>query len=41
MDFSLSDATRGFREDVRAFLRERLPNDIARRHARGYHTPQG
>jgi alkylation response protein AidB-like acyl-CoA dehydrogenase len=40
MDFSLSDATREFREEVRAFLRERLPDDIARRHARGYHTPK-
>jgi alkylation response protein AidB-like acyl-CoA dehydrogenase len=40
MDFLLSDATRGFREEVRGFLRERLSKDIARRHARGYHTPK-
>lgn len=40
MDFSLSESERGFREEVRAFLRENLPADIARRHARGYHTPK-
>lgn len=40
MDFSLSDAERGFREEVRSFLRDRLPKDIAKRHARGYHPPK-
>ena len=40
MDFSLSPDERAFREEVRAFLRERLPRDIARRHARGYHPPK-
>lgn len=40
MDFSLSDAERAFRDEVRAFLRDNLPADIARRHARGYHPPK-
>lgn len=40
MDFSLSDAERAFRDDVRAFLRDNLPADIARRNARGYHPPK-
>ena len=40
MDFSLSETERGFREEVRSFLREHLPEDIAGRHARGYHPPK-
>lgn len=40
MDFSLSDHERSFREEVRNFLKERLPKDIARRFARGYHPPK-
>lgn len=40
MDFSLSETERGFREEVRGFLRDHLPADIARRHARGYHPPK-
>jgi alkylation response protein AidB-like acyl-CoA dehydrogenase len=40
MDFSLSDAERAFRDEVRAFLRDNLPADIARRNARGYHPPK-
>jgi alkylation response protein AidB-like acyl-CoA dehydrogenase len=40
MDFSLSNDERSFREEVRAFLSERLPADIARRFARGYHVPK-
>ncbi len=38
MDLSLSSAENSFREEVRCFLRDRLPKDIARRFARGYHV---
>lgn len=40
MDFSLSNEEQSFRDEVRAFLTERLPEDIARRFARGYHVPR-
>ncbi len=40
MEFSLSPEEASFREEVRAFLRERLPKDIARRFGRGYHPPK-
>lgn len=37
MDFRLDPANEAFREEVRAFLREKLPADIASRARRGYH----
>jgi len=40
MDFQQDDATRRFREEVRAFIAENLPADIARRVLRGYHQHQ-
>jgi alkylation response protein AidB-like acyl-CoA dehydrogenase len=38
MDFTLDPADDSFREEVRAFLREHLPHDMARRNLRGYHA---
>ncbi|WP_158969950.1 acyl-CoA dehydrogenase family protein [Chachezhania sediminis] len=40
MDFSLTEDETTFRAEVRAFLQENLPVDIARRFARGYHPPK-
>lgn len=40
MDFSLSSDEVAFRDEVRAFLRDRLPKPIAQRFARGYHVPK-
>ncbi|PWK91909.1 acyl-CoA dehydrogenase family protein [Fulvimonas soli] len=37
MDFSLDPADEAFRDEVRQFLREKLPADIAERSRRGYH----
>lgn len=40
MDFSLSADELAFRDEVRTFLRDRLPEPIAQRFARGYHVPK-
>lgn len=40
MDFRFSQEDNDFRQTVREFIRTALPQDIARRYARGYHTPQ-
>jgi alkylation response protein AidB-like acyl-CoA dehydrogenase len=37
MEFAFSPADEAFRLEVRAFLREQLPADLARREARGFH----
>jgi alkylation response protein AidB-like acyl-CoA dehydrogenase len=37
MDFHLNPADEAFREEVRAFLRENLPEEMARRNLRGFH----
>ena len=38
MDFTRDPADSAFREEVRAFLRDNLPEDMARRNLRGYHA---
>lgn len=38
MDFKRDPADGAFREEVRAFLRDNLPDDMARRNLRGYHA---
>ncbi|WP_143197913.1 acyl-CoA dehydrogenase family protein [Bradyrhizobium sp. AS23.2] len=38
LDFSAEDIA--FRDEIRAFLSENLPKDIARRFSRGYHPPK-
>jgi len=38
MDFTRDPADDTFREEVRAFLREQLPHDMAQRTLRGYHA---
>jgi alkylation response protein AidB-like acyl-CoA dehydrogenase len=40
MDLAYDDADRHFREEVRAFIAETLPSDMARRVLRGYHQHQ-
>lgn len=37
MDFDITEADEAFREEVRSFLRENLPSDIARKGHRGFH----
>lgn len=37
MDLSFTDEDQAFRAEVRAFLREQLPADLARREAQGFH----
>jgi alkylation response protein AidB-like acyl-CoA dehydrogenase len=38
MDFTLDPADEAFRQEVRAFIRQHLPADIAARGKRGYHS---
>ena len=38
MDFALDPADEAFRQEVRAFIRENLPEDVARRGRQGYHA---
>lgn len=38
MDFTFDPQDETFREEVRAFLRDNLPDDMARRNATNYHT---
>jgi len=40
MNFEPDPAIGAFRDEVRTFLRERLPPDMARRTQRGYHAPK-
>ena len=38
MEFTLDPADEAFRQEVRAFIRENLPEDVARRGKQGYHS---